>query len=98
MTKTELIDVFAERHDLTKADAREIVNGFFDAMKEALMDERRVEIRGFGSFTIREYDARQAHNPQTGEKIEIEPKQSVHFNVGKDLKERVDTLNDYDDD
>jgi integration host factor subunit beta len=97
MTKTELIDVFADEHDLSKADARDIINGFFDAMKEALDDDRRVEIRGFGSFTIREYDAREAHNPQTGEKIEIDPKKSVHFNVGKELKQRVDTLNDYDD-
>ncbi len=97
MTKTELIDVFADEHDLSKADARDIINGFFDAMKKALDEDRRVEIRGFGSFTIREYDAREAHNPQTGEKIEIDPKKSVHFNVGKELKQRVDTLNDYDD-
>jgi len=97
MTKTELIDVFADEHDLSKADARDIINGFFDAMKEALHEDRRVEIRGFGSFSIREYDAREAHNPQTGEKIEIDPKKSVHFNVGKELKQRVDTLNDYDD-
>jgi integration host factor subunit beta len=97
MTKTELVDEIADRLDVPKHVAREVVDGFFDAMKHALMEERRIELRGFGSFTIRHYDAREARNPRTGEIVEVEPKRSVHFNVGKELKQRADTLNDYDD-
>ncbi|MFB6262168.1 MAG: HU family DNA-binding protein [Bradymonadaceae bacterium] len=97
MTKTELVEAVSENADITKKRARKVVNGFFDAMKRALMDDRRIELRGFGSFTIRNYDAREARNPKTGEVVHVEPKKSVHFNVGKDLKQRVDTLNEYDD-
>lgn len=97
MTKTELIKAVADRADITQQLAREVVNGFFDAMKRALLDERRIEVRGFGSFTVRHYDAREARNPKTGQVVEVGPKKSVHFNVGKDLRQRVDTLNDYDD-
>ncbi len=97
MTKTELIDEIAERADVTKKRARELVDGTFDAMKRSLMDEERIEIRGFGSFSIREYDARMARNPKTGELLHVGPRKSVHFNVGKELKHRVDTLNTYDD-
>lgn len=97
MTKTELVDTVSEKLDISKQQATEVVNGIFDAMKHALIDERRIELRGFGSFTIRHYDAREARNPKTGDIVQVDPKRSVHFNVGKELKQRVDTLNDYEE-
>jgi integration host factor subunit beta len=95
MTKSELIELIAERIDIPKNQAYEVVNAIFDAMKEALLDEDRIELRGFGSFSIREYDSRVGRNPRTGEKVFVDEKKSVHFKVGKELRERVDVLNDY---
>ena len=98
MTKSELIEELTTRNEmLSKREAELIVNAIFDGIGQALMDGDRVEIRGFGSFTVRERDAREARNPRTGEIVEVDPKRSVHFNVGKELKQRADTLNDYDD-
>jgi len=90
MTKTELIKAVAERADVTQERARTIVNGFFESMKHALLEDDRIELRGFGSFEVREYDAHEAVDPRTGEEIEVGPRKSVHFRVGKDLRQRVD--------
>lgn len=95
MTKSELIEEVADRLDVTKTRASAIVNAIFDSMKEALLSDERIELRGFGSFSIRNYDARIGRNPRTGEEVHVPPKKSVHFKVGKELKQRVDTLNDY---
>lgn len=95
MTKSELIAKVAERIDVPKTRADSIVNAVFDSMKQALLADDRIELRGFGSFSIRNYDARIGRNPRTGEKVQVPPKKSVHFKVGKELKHRVDTLNEY---
>lgn len=95
MTKSEFIELIAGRLDIPRSQSYEIVNAIFDAMKEALLKEDRIELRGFGSFSIREYDSRQGRNPRTGEKVAVDSKKSVHFKVGKELRERVDVLNDY---
>lgn len=95
MTKSELIEEVAERIDVPKNRASAIVNAVFDSMKQALVSDERIELRGFGSFSIRNYDARVGRNPRTGEEVQVPPKKSVHFKVGKELKHRVDTLNDY---
>ncbi len=95
MTKSELIEKIAERIDIPKKQAYEVVNAIFDAMKEALLEHDRIELRGFGSFSIREYDSRMGRNPRTGEKVHVDSKKSVHFKVGKELRERVDVLNEY---
>jgi integration host factor subunit beta len=95
MTKSELIEVIAERIDIPKNQAYDVVNAIFDAMKDALLKEDRIELRGFGSFSIREYDSRVGRNPRTGEKVKVDAKKSVHFKVGKELRERVDVLNNY---
>jgi integration host factor subunit beta len=95
MTKSELIAAVAERIDVPKSRADSIVNAVFDSMKQALVADERIELRGFGSFSIREYQARTGRNPRTGEEVDVPPKKSVHFKVGKELKERVDTLNEY---
>lgn len=97
MTKTELIKTVADQAEISQQQARDIVNSIFETMKDALLSEDRIELRGFGSFQVREYDAHEAMNPKTGKKIEVGPRKSVHFKVGKDLKQRVDILNDYDE-
>lgn len=90
MNKLELIDALKERTDLSKSQAAEIVNIFFDSLKEAFVKGERVEIRGFCSFFIKEYESYTGRNPKTGEKVHIPPKRLPFFKCGKELKERVD--------
>ena len=92
MTKSELIERVSERMEIPKSRAEIVVNAVFDSMKQALLDDQRIELRGFGSFSIRSYDARKGRNPRTGEEVDVDAKKSVHFKVGKELRDRVDTL------
>jgi len=66
------------------------VNLVFDMMAEALKQDDRVEIRGFGSFVNRNYQSYQGRNPKTGELVQVRPKRVPFFKVGKELKEMVD--------
>ena len=91
MTKRELIEKLAEKvKDLSLKDAELIVNTVFDSMTEALASGDRIEIRGFGSFQVKERRAREGRNPRTGEKVSVASKKVPFFKVGKELKERVD--------
>lgn len=90
MTKSELIEALAVRIDVPKKRAEDIVNAVFDSMKDALLDEERIEVRGFGSFSIRHYKAKKGRNPRTGETVQVDSKKSIHFKAGKELRERVD--------
>ena len=72
MNKSELIKTLAEQSDISMDEATLVVNTFFDCMKEALLQGDRVEIRGFGSFKIKEYGAYAGRNPRTGEKVEVQ--------------------------
>ena len=87
MNKSELIKTLAEQADISMDEATLVVNTFFDCMKEALLQGDRVEIRGFGSFKIKEYGAYAGRNPRTGEKVEVQPKRLPFFRAGKELKE-----------
>ncbi|HJA08048.1 MAG TPA: integration host factor subunit beta [Candidatus Mailhella merdigallinarum] len=87
MNKSELIKTLAEQSDISMDEATLVVNTFFDCMKEALLQGDRVEIRGFGSFKIKEYGAYAGRNPRTGEKVEVQPKRLPFFRAGKELKE-----------
>ena len=90
MTKSELIDALAaHRPDLTKARAELVVNCVFDAMAEALQRGEGIEIRGFGSFTVRPYKPYNGRNPRTGQPVPVPAKRLPFFKVGKDLKELV---------
>ena len=89
MTKSELIDAMAARANLTKARAELVVNCIFDAMTEALERGEGIEIRGFGSFTVRPYKAYSGRNPRTGEPVSVPAKRLPFFKVGKELKELV---------
>ena len=89
MTKSELIERVALRSGLTKGRAEMVVSTIFDAMTEALVQGDGIEIRGFGSFTVRQYKAYEGRNPRTGQPVHVPPKKLPFFKVGKDLRERV---------
>jgi len=90
MNKLELISTLKQKTGLTKAEAADVVQTFFDSLTEALAKGERVEIRGLCSFFIKEYDSYTGRNPKTGEKVTIPPKKLPFFKCGKELKERVD--------
>jgi integration host factor subunit beta len=89
MTKSELIDVIAARAELTKARAESVVNCVFDTMTDALKEGEGIEIRGFGSFTVRPYKPYDGRNPRTGQPVPVPAKRLPFFKVGKELKELV---------
>ncbi|MCF6179021.1 MAG: integration host factor subunit beta [Geopsychrobacter sp.] len=89
MNKSELVEALSERESLTYKKAEQIVNIVFDSMADALIDNDRIEIRGFGSFMVKDYKAYMGRNPKTGEVIEVKPKKLPFFKVGKELRERV---------
>jgi integration host factor subunit beta len=90
MTKSDLITALSAKENLTEVDASRIINLVFDGFTDALKKGGRIEIRGFGSFSVREYDAYTGSNPKTGEKTEVKPKKGAFFKVGRELKKRVD--------
>jgi integration host factor subunit beta len=84
------IDVLSEKENLTEKQAMEIVNLVFDGFTDALKNGGRIEIRGFGSFVVREYGAYKGRNPKTGESTAVKPKRLPFFKVGRELKKGVD--------
>jgi len=90
MNKLELISTLKQKTGLTKAEAADVVQTFFDSLTQALVQGERVEIRGLCSFFIKEYESYTGRNPKTGEKVTIPPKKLPFFKCGKELKERVD--------
>ena len=89
MNKSELIEQLAVKRDISIKRAEEVVNLVFSSMTEALTEGDRIEIRGLGSFVIKEYESYTGRNPKTGEPIMVKPKKLPFFKVGKELKERV---------
>ncbi len=92
MTKSELIDRLAERSGLPKKRAEEAVNCIFQALANSLADGKRIEIRGFGSFSLKQHRSYTGRNPKTGEEVPVSEKHSIHFKVGKEMREKVDSL------
>lgn len=90
MTKSQLIDAIAQKKSgLARKTVEMAVNAVFDEMVEAMKRGERIEIRGFGNFTVRKYPGYTGRNPKTGATVPVPPKQMPFFKVGKDLKERV---------
>ena len=87
MNKSELIKNLAEEKGLHVDESSEIVDAFVDAIKEALVRGDRVEIRGFGSFKMKEYQGYTGRNPKTGSVVSVTPKKLPFFRPGKELKE-----------
>jgi len=92
MTKSDLISKLAERANLTQQLAKVIVDTIFDGMKESLVRGERIEIRGFGSFAVRNYDGYKGRNPKKGELVDVPPKKLPFFKVGKALKQKINSL------
>jgi len=90
MTKNQLIDAIHEKSTgLNKLQVAEVVDAVIEAMTMALAQGGKVEIRGFGSFTVKQRKARKARNPKTGELVEVPAKRVPHFKPGKELKTMV---------
>ncbi|MEW6673784.1 MAG: HU family DNA-binding protein [Thermodesulfobacteriota bacterium] len=90
MNHSELIEILKSQMFLSTKEARCFCDTFFDTIMESLGRGERVEIRGFGSFTVKTYKSYTGRNPKTGEKITVPPKKLPFFKVGKELKEIVD--------
>ena len=90
MNKAELATEVAKKTKLSQKVAKVVVDSVFEEMVKALKRGDRVEIRGFGSFVIRNYGSYQGRNPKTGMTVNVLPKKLPYFKVGKELKERVD--------
>ena len=91
MTKSKLINLLAARFSqLVHKDAEVSVKGILDAMSNSLKNNNRIEIRGFGSFSLNYRPARIGRNPKTGDAVNIPEKNVPHFKAGKELRKRVD--------
>ncbi len=91
MTKSELIEQLTDEHNiLNKKESEAVINLIFNGISDALSQGDRVEIRGFGSFSVRERQAREARNPKSGELVKIASRKTPFFKTGKELRQRVD--------
>ncbi len=99
MTKSELIQKLAERNPhLFLRDVEKIVDTVFDEITTALARGDRVELRGFGAFSVKSRDARTGRNPRTGETVKVEAKRLPFFKTGKGLRERLNGGTDHGED
>ena len=90
MTKAELVAKVAGHINLTKKQTEVVVNTVFQSITESLSQGKKVELRGFGSFRIRERNPRLGRNPKSGEKVSVPAKKVPFFKAGKELRELVD--------
>jgi integration host factor subunit beta len=91
MNKSDLVKSLAMEMDLPMRKAEEIVDMVFKTMTDALVDGDRIEIRGFGSFVVKDYRGYTGRNPKTGQKIMVDGKNLPFFKTGKELKEKVNS-------
>jgi len=86
MVKVDLIAKLAESMDISRKDSQIVVDTLFDSIRKALIDGDKVELRGFGSFRVKEKKAREGRNPKTGDKVSVPSKRIPYFKPGKNLK------------
>ena len=91
MTKAELVDEVSKNSDLNKKDAEVIVQTVLDSIVDSLKGGEKVELRGFGSFRLRNRAARKGRNPRTGETVFVPAKRVPYFKPGKDLKDLINS-------
>ena len=91
MTQSKLIAILMEKESLTNKEAEAVVKLLFTEFKRALQKGDRIEIRGFGVFTMRNYAPYKARNPKSGKKIDVLPKRLPYFKVGKELKNSINS-------
>jgi nucleoid DNA-binding protein len=89
MTKADIVDQISERTGLTKKDVAETVDSFLNAVARALQSGHHIEIRGFGTFRVKDRKSRIARNPRTGEAVPVPPRKVPVFKVSKELKDMV---------
>jgi len=89
MNKADLIEMLANKENLTDKQAKDVVNLMFKGFTNELKNGGRIEIRGFGAFSVREYKAYKGRNPKTGNNVEVKSKRLPFFKVGRELKKRV---------
>jgi integration host factor subunit beta len=93
MTKSELIQRLAKRYPhLYQRDIEVLVSTMFDEISNALATGNRVELRGFGAFSVREREARAARNPKNGAMVSVGKRHAIYFRTGKELRERVTSV------
>ena len=91
MNKSDLMEALAAKENLTERQAAEIINLIFKGFTDTMKKGNRIEIRGFGSFIVREYKSYKGRNPKTGKKIDVRQKRLPYFKAGKEMKGMVDT-------
>ena len=91
MNKSELIEALSQELDMPTRQSTSILNTILEAMMVAMERGDDIEIRGFGSFTVKEYKSYVGRNPKSGQQIAVTPKKLPFFKVGKELKERVNS-------
>jgi len=89
MTKADLVEKVATEAEMTKKDAEQLVEIIFESIIQSLNKGEKIELRGFGSFRVRERNARQGRNPKTGAAVDIPAKRVAYFKPGKDLKDII---------
>ncbi|HEY0429312.1 MAG TPA: HU family DNA-binding protein [Pyrinomonadaceae bacterium] len=89
MTKADLVERVANEAEMTKKDAEQLVEIIFDSIISTLNKGEKIELRGFGSFRVRQRNARQGRNPKTGASVKIPAKRVAYFKPGKELKEII---------
>ena len=89
MTKADLVEEVAKVTELTRKDSEVIVDTLFESVIKALRDGDKLEVRGFGSFRVRQRNARTGRNPKTGEKVEVPAKRVPYFKPSKELKDLI---------
>jgi len=89
MNKTELIEALSKELNLPQISTSALVETILDSMTKALVTGDNIEIRGFGSFSVRQYESYTGRNPKTGKEVEVKAKKLPFFKMGKDLKEAV---------
>ena len=93
MTKSEFIEKLVSKYqDLPAADVRLAASTIFETMATALENGERIEVRGFGGFSVRHLSERQGRNPKTGETVHVPPRAVVHFKPWIELRERVNNI------
>jgi len=90
MTKAELVEKVSGQINLTKKQTEVVVNTVFQSITDSLSEGRKVELRGFGSFRVRERNARVGRNPKSGAQVDVPAKRVPFFKAGKELRELVD--------
>lgn len=89
MTKAELVEEVSRVSDLTKKHSEVIVDSVFQTIIDALHRGEKIELRGFGSFRLRQREPRKGRNPKTGDKVDVPPKKVPYFKPGKELKDLI---------